>query len=246
MNWPVVPICERQLRDVNPADLLNGGLYRRCNTYKGGGGYDQFPAIYKKRFGHTRPLNDQFVVQLKGCYFNCPYCYVTRDGVNGEATLVSTEQLVSDFIDSGCSVFHLMGGAPDIYYEHWSELMQALPHDTVFHSDLMLCGHEYKPAVLKSWNKFNYLYAVSIKGGTTEEFRAMTRTDPDWGLMLKNLLLLYHYGVNFYVTFTGMTEETIHRFKGMARLWYIPDSVFNDSFTISIKHYKALDEEVVG
>ena len=40
--WPVVPLCKAQLEDVNPLDVLNDGLYRRCNKYKFGGGYDKF------------------------------------------------------------------------------------------------------------------------------------------------------------------------------------------------------------
>ena len=47
--WKVVPLCEKQLRDVNQKDILNNGLYRKCNIYKGGGGYDKFEDIYKKR-----------------------------------------------------------------------------------------------------------------------------------------------------------------------------------------------------
>lgn len=43
MKWPVVPLSEGQLKDVNPADILEEGLYRKCDTYRGGGGYDQFP-----------------------------------------------------------------------------------------------------------------------------------------------------------------------------------------------------------
>jgi hypothetical protein len=48
--WPVVPLCKNQLRDIKEEDILEKGLYRLCNTYKGGGGYDQFNKIYEKRF----------------------------------------------------------------------------------------------------------------------------------------------------------------------------------------------------
>ena len=71
--WPVVPLCKAQLEDVNPLDVLNGGLYRRCNTYKGGGGYDKFPEIWERRLGKGETkLNDQFVVQVQGCPLHCP------------------------------------------------------------------------------------------------------------------------------------------------------------------------------
>lgn len=46
MKWKVVPICDKQMKDVNPSDVLNDGLYRKCDVYKGGGGYDMFPSIY--------------------------------------------------------------------------------------------------------------------------------------------------------------------------------------------------------
>jgi hypothetical protein len=32
-NWPVVPLSEKQLKDVNPEDILENGLYRKCNIY---------------------------------------------------------------------------------------------------------------------------------------------------------------------------------------------------------------------
>ena len=52
-KFDVVPLCEAQLMDVNPLDILNNGLYRKCNTYKGGGGYDKFPEIYNAKIGRA-------------------------------------------------------------------------------------------------------------------------------------------------------------------------------------------------
>lgn len=241
MNWQVVPICERQLRDVNPADLLNDGLYRKCNTYKGGGGYDQFPKIYAKRYGIHGSLHDQFVVQLYGCYFKCPYCYVTPDGVFGAPVEVNTDKLIEDFIASGCTVFHLMGGAPDMQYEHWVDIMKKLPEYAVFHSDLMLAGPEYKVPVLWEWGKYDYLHAVSIKGGGTAEFANNTGKEPDWEYMLQNLDALCSAEVHFYVTFTGMTPETIQLFKERCDSYGISRDIFADAFPITIRHYAALD-----
>ena len=83
IEWPVVPVCKAQRKDVRPEDILHGGLFRLCDTYRGGGGYDQFNAIYEKCFG--KKVNPtQFVVQLKGCPLNCDYCYVTNEGVSGD------------------------------------------------------------------------------------------------------------------------------------------------------------------
>jgi hypothetical protein len=44
-KWKVVPLSPGQLLDVRPEDILNDGHFRRCNTYRGGGGYDQFPRL---------------------------------------------------------------------------------------------------------------------------------------------------------------------------------------------------------
>ena len=85
-KWPVVPLCEKQLRDIRQKDILEDGLYRLCDIYRGGGGYDQFINIYNKRFGTSLTDGRQFVVQLYGCPLRCPYCYVTEDGVKSKPT----------------------------------------------------------------------------------------------------------------------------------------------------------------
>ena len=81
-KWKVCPIQGRQLKDVRKEDLWAD--FRFCNTYRGGGGYDKFPEIAKKR-GMTckGDIGLQFVVQLYGCTLACPYCYVTADGIWG-------------------------------------------------------------------------------------------------------------------------------------------------------------------
>ena len=107
-KWKVVPLSLNQLRDVRKEDVLEDGIFRKCDTYRGGGGYDQFPIICEKRLGERR--HHQFVVQLFGCNLDCPYCYVTREGVWGEPIQITTEQLVQAFQRSVQEVFHLMGG----------------------------------------------------------------------------------------------------------------------------------------
>ena len=47
-RFPVVSPCSSQLRDVRPEDVLSGGLFRKCDTYRGGGGYGQLPQILEK------------------------------------------------------------------------------------------------------------------------------------------------------------------------------------------------------
>ena len=143
-KWKVVPIQGRQLLDVRQEDLF--GDFRLCETYRGGGGYDQFPKIYKKRTSSAieeSELSKQFVVQLYGCPLDCPYCYVTRDGVFGHYVEYTTEELIDAFVASGTRVFHLMGGAPGLYLEHWWRIVDQLPEYAVFHSDLLLVEKDY-------------------------------------------------------------------------------------------------------
>lgn len=240
-EWKVVPLCERQLRDVNPDDVLQGGLYRRCNIYKGGGGYDKFEAIYKKRFGFEGPLNEQFVVQLKGCPLKCPYCYVTQEGINGMHVLVDTDVLVDDFIATGYPVFHLMGGAPALYLEQWPELLDMLPDNAVFHSDFLLQEGSYSRSVCRQIAKHkNQLHAVSIKGATYEEFLKNTGVPWQIDLLWSNLDVLVEEGVPFYITYTGMPQTSIAIFEDCVTSRY-GASVLEDSFNIDIVHYNALD-----
>lgn len=112
MKWKVCPIQGRQLKDVRKEDLF--GDFRFCNTYRGGGGYDKFPKIAKKRgFTCRGDMSTQFVVQLYGCNLCCPYCYVTKDGIWGSYELYTSEQLLGAYgrayIARQPGVFHLMG-----------------------------------------------------------------------------------------------------------------------------------------
>lgn len=218
--WPVVPLSEKQLKDVKPGDVLENGLYRKCNIYKGGGGYDQFCGIYKDLFGvELNPV--QFVVQLYGCPLRCPYCYVTEDGIFNNPTYISTKELLKSYENSGLEVFHLMGGAPAIYLSAWPELQDKVK---VFHSDFLLIERKYPKAVLK---KLKGLHAVSFK-------ERYLYTDNQIELLWKNLESLITYGVHFYITFTGkdeFSEEIIDRFG---------PEVLKNSFTIPIIEYEAL------
>ena len=240
MNWPVVKLCEAQLQDVDKSDILNDGLYRKCNTYKGGGGYDQFPKIYKNRYGYVEGLNNQFVVQLQGCPLKCPYCYVTPEGINGNSVLVSTDELYQAFINSDCGVFHLMGGAPGLYIESWYEIIEYL--DKPFHSDLLLIEKEYKQNTIKRLTSYkNTLYAISIKGADSEEFYKNTMTKLNSKLFWDNLDILVNYNFPFYFTFTGMADGSINLFKNKILERYRDDTILKDSFKINLIKYKALE-----
>ena len=233
--WKVVPLCEKQLRDVNPSDILNNGLYRRCNVYKSGGGYDLFPIISEKLLGKN--LSNQFVVQLFGCNLNCPYCYVTRDGVFGEWVEVSTTKLIEDFALSNQEVFHLMGGAPAIYLDSWIDILQKLPDDKVFTSDLMLSEGEYPEETLVELSKFqNSIFAVNIKGLTEEEYLNNTGTSMNKELILSNLTKVKASGIKFYITFTNCSKELIPSFIKDNKLQGV------EYFSIDLIDYEALKE----
>lgn len=242
--WKVMKLCEKQLRDVNESDILFNGLYRRCNTYKGGGGYDKFPEIYKNRFSDTPDLNEQFVVQLRGCPLRCPYCYVTEDGVhNGNCEYIPTCKLVTDFKSMHLPVFHLMGGAPAIYIDKWSELIDALPEGTVFHSDLLLLEGLYSPTTIKELaSKPNCLYAVSIKGATPEEFKRNTGVEFNKDLFWRNLHTCIEADLPFYVTYTGMPTDSIEIFRKDVVDHFGTEDFLRDSFAIDLVHYKALED----
>ena len=220
-KWPVVPLCDAQLKDIRPEDILNNGLYRKCDIYRGGGGYDKFPSIYKKYY--NKDLNPvQFVVQLKGCPLKCPYCYVTNKGVFGDAVEVNTKDLLAAYVESGLEVFHLMGGAPALYLEHWKDLANNVK---VFHSDFLLVEKPYNSIWLKD---LPGLHAVSIK-------ESYLYNDTQKELLWKNLFKLHNTYINWYFTFTGNCDdmkEQIAKKYGYFSL--------DQSFDIEIKEYDAL------
>jgi len=240
-KWKVCPIQGRQLKDVRPEDLF--GDFRLCNTYRGGGGYDQFPHIYNKRTGFSKiDLHRQFVVQLKGCPLNCPYCYVTRDGVMGDCVEYRTEDLVGWFRMSKARVFHLMGGAPALYLEKWGEIVSYLWPDEIFHSDLLLIEKPYKLEWLVPLRKNNVLLAVDIKGVTHEDFERNTNRKFKENLFWRNFDTLVASGVSFYLTFTNPALSYLEDYKEKLVRRY-GRSVLDDSFTIDLIEYEALKND---
>jgi pyruvate-formate lyase-activating enzyme len=242
--FPVVPLCDKQLRDVRPEDVLNGGLYRKCVVYKSGGGYDKFPDICQKRLG--RRLAMQFVVQLWGCPCKCPYCYVTEDGVWGEMVMRSPAQLVDAFLESGQSVFHLMGGAPAMHLRHWSKILDLLPEHHVFHSDFLLQEGYYEAKHLKEINRKNTLYCVSLKGVNSVDHFNNTRTAFKADMFWENLDKIVDAKLNFYFTLTNPAKitnnEQAHILNAIVKRY--GDEILEDMFIIDLKDYKALEPDV--
>lgn len=244
MSWKVVPICLDQSRDVREEDLLDGGDFRKCDTYRGGGGYDQFPIICKRQLG--RKLHKQFVIQLWACTLDCPYCYVTRQGVWGPWKEYTSEQLIEAFKRSGQEVFHLMGGAPAIYLNQWIEIISRLPEGTVFHSDFLLVEHLYQREVLRKFAKIfglSCLFAVDVKGYSNYEWEKNTRKKPNWDLFWDNFNNLVWEDVPIYITFTAVSEKNQKTFwEDCARRFgmSITTGLMRDSFSIDLIDYNAM------
>lgn len=239
-NWKVCPIQGRQLLDVREIDLF--GDFRLCNTYRGGGGYDKFPEIFKNRTGSSLEVGKQFVVQLYGCPLDCYYCYVTKDGVLGEYVEYTTDQLIGWFYMSTLDVFHLMGGAPGLYLESWGDIVRDLPKDKVFHSDLLLIEKEYKSEWFKDLTGDNVLLAVNVKGTTDKDFEKNTGKKINYKLFWKNLDTVVNSGVNFYITYTNPDSEGLFSFTNTIERDY-GKKVTKDSYTIDLIEYDALKGE---
>jgi MoaA/NifB/PqqE/SkfB family radical SAM enzyme len=235
-TWRVVPLSKGQLKDVRSEDILNNGHFRKCNTYRGGGGYDQFPIIAEKIFG--RRYHKQFIVQLFGCNLDCPYCYVTRAGVWGKPVSYTSKELVSRFLESGQETFHLMGGAPALYIDHWTDIMKLLPNHP-FHSDIMLSEKEYDLNNLKNIASIgNGLFAVNIKGMTPEEHLKNTRKPFLEDRMWRNLHKVVESKVDFYFTFTNVSKENQKAF--WQKYSFLDGATRKDSFSIDLIEYDAL------
>lgn len=241
-EWKVCPVQGRQLKDVRLADLF--GDFRFCDTYRGGGGYDQFPKIATRR-GLTckGDISTQFVVQLYGCPLRCHYCYVTEDGVRGEYKDYTSKELVlsygKSFLYRKPGVFHLMGGAPALYQHKWPELLDILPEDVIFHSDLMLVEKPYDLPSLSHCNRENALYAVNIKGVNAEDHFRNTGRKLDTKLFWFNFYCVVDSGIDFYITFTNPDKDHLDEFKERLCSRY-GDWILEDHFVINLINYEAL------
>lgn len=238
-KWKVCPIQGPQLNDVRKEDLVCGGHFRLCKTYRGGGGYDKFPAIAKRRLNLSFEPSVQFIVQLYGCHLRCPYCYVTEEGYLGNYVEYSSESLVEVFEGQNVPVFHLMGGAPALYLDKWRFVLDILPEKYIFHSDLLLTEGLYTLSGLKSIVRSNALYAVNIKGTSRENYITNTGRKFLHNTFWHNLEALVNCGANFYLTFTN-PDHCLEDFK-----FYLTrrfgEAFLKDHFIINLIQYNALD-----
>ena len=180
-------------------------------------------------------------MQLRSCVLNCPYCYVTFAGIWGKPVWYTTNELIDSFIKSKQDVFHLMGGSPAIYINYWDEILNKIPQDKVFHSDLMLIEKRYDIEVLRELKKENAIYAVNIKGVTSEDFYLNTKRKFNEKLFWSNLYKVVKSEINFYITFTNPDKKLLDNFKCKLISLY-GDKILDDSFIIDIIQYKALSK----
>lgn len=241
----VCPVQGRQLKDVREEDII--GNFRICNTYRGGGGYDQFPNIARKRgliHEYTKgEIGTQFVVQLHGCHLRCPYCYVTKDGVFGQTVGYTIPEIIEEFgfavEERNAGVFHMMGGAPALHMEDWQNIPMLLHPFHIFTSDLLLTEKPYDPKVLYNINTHNTLYAINIKGVNTLDHMSNTGTNINWKLFWENFNKVMDVGLNLYITFTNPDPDGYESFVETIERKY-GELVMEDSFIIKIKKYEAL------
>ena len=248
-KFKVCPVQGRQLLDVRKSDIF--GDFRICDTYRGGGGYDRLPAIIEKRNvlsvedGVLSNTAKQMVVQLYGCHLRCPYCYVTRDGIFGKSVEYTAPELVYAFSrareEHNVGVFHLMGGAPALYMKHWASIIERLPDDVVFTSDLLLTEMVYEKYILDMICSRRAVYAVNIKGITDENYQENTGREIDWAVFWTNFEKIMNSYINFYLTFTNPDLSYLNKFLHKLETLFGP-KVIEDSFVIDIKQYEAIKE----
>jgi organic radical activating enzyme len=246
MLWKVVPMSPGQLLDVRTEDLVCGGHFRLCDTYRGGGGYDQLPKICSALLGESGH-NRQFVVQLYGCTLDCPYCYVTREGVWGDYIEYSTQELIDIFLSTEASVFHLMGGAPGMYLRKWPEIIAGLSKCVrsrwLFNSDLLLNESTYSESAIEAIKHPRAVYAVDIKGLTPLEYKYNTRKSFNEELMWKNIITLEKIRPQYYFSFTNVHKSNIDSFWAAFKRLFGEERYEHHrtyAFTIDLINYNAM------
>ena len=247
-EWPIVPICKRQHRDIRDEDLISGGLFRRCVVTRHRDQRDLFAEICTKRL--NRDGSSHFVVQAYGCVLDCPYCYVTPRGIWGDPVLFSSLDLIHLFRSTGLKIFHLMGGAPGLYLEKWWEIVEMIDKQTeLFHSDLLMVEKPYSPEVFENLDLSKCLIAINVKGVTPENYEDRTRTPFPNNLFWRNMDIVAdyvdstRYGHNpFYVTFTDPDLNMLEAFKEQV-VDRCGKSILEESFVIDTVHYNALKRD---
>jgi pyruvate-formate lyase-activating enzyme len=134
-----------------------------------------------------------------------------------------------------------MGGAPALYMKHWASIIDRLPDDVVFTSDLLLTEGVYEKYILDMICSRRAIYAVNIKGLSDKNYRENTGRDIDWAMFWVNLERVVNSGINYYLTFTNPDLYLMNWFTNKLIDLY-GRSVIEDSFVIDLKEYEAIKE----
>jgi len=118
-----------------------------------------------------------FVVQIAGCPFDCPYCYVDNLKID---TYTSAKEIVNKFFEfsetvPNLNVIHLCGGAPARYSQFWEELRVELDNNglsrvVILSDTIFVENHLYK---VKPWNYLHlhhFCLVGCLKGVTPLNF----------------------------------------------------------------------------
>lgn len=84
------------------------------------------------------------------------------------------------------------------------------------------------------------MYAASIKGSNHREFKKNTGVILNKNLLCMNFDTIVDCSLPFYLTFTGMSEDSIQAFRNAVISRY-GKQVLNDSFAIELIEYEALN-----
>jgi pyruvate-formate lyase-activating enzyme len=134
-----------------------------------------------------------------------------------------------------------MGGAPALYMKHWLSIIERLPDDVVFTSDLLLTEGVYEKYILDMICSRRAIYAINIKGLTDWQYYHNTGREIDWGMFWVNLERVVNSGINFYLTFTNPDLSCMKEFATKLKRLF-GDNIMNDSLIIDLKQYEAIKE----
>jgi len=177
---------------------------------------DKSPYRMAELFGRNYlDYNNHFIVQVAGCPFHCPFCYVDN---KKQDAIFTAKEIVAKFRHFrrfyNLNVLHLMGGAPGFYCEIWPELRQTLDDngfsEVILFSDVILVENHYYG--LRPWQYLNlhhFMLTGGLKGTSVPNFVKNTGMPED---LYKGVLEeLRHYIVykNFYCTCINYEESEL-------------------------------------
>jgi len=97
---------------------------------------------------------------------------------------------------------------------------------------------------LRSIARENAIYAVNIKGVTSEDYFNNTGVEMDWDLFWYNFDRISHSSIEFYLTFTNPDKNHLEEFKSklVERYGEWGEWALRDSFVIDLIKYNALEQ----